>query len=145
MARVQHSIYRTLYTPPEGVEITVPYSFLGAPYGEEELDAAAMFVFIGADPYTAWLDGAIQLDDLGFVPTGPAALYTGADGKIASRFTIDSASLGTLRRLAEKRATDREMIETGLRDFFQQAGFDNQGELVLLTPKHDTNYNEEEL
>ncbi|MDR5700853.1 DegT/DnrJ/EryC1/StrS family aminotransferase [Agromyces aerolatus] len=39
MTRVQHSIYRTLYTPPEDVEVRVPYSFLGAPYGDEELDA----------------------------------------------------------------------------------------------------------
>ncbi|MDX1888795.1 FAD-dependent oxidoreductase [Mycolicibacterium sp. 050158] len=40
----------------------------------------ALFVFIGADPPTAWLDGAVQLDDYGFIPTGPAALYSGADG-----------------------------------------------------------------
>lgn len=39
MSRVTHSVYRTLYRPPEGVEIRVPYSFMGAPYGEEELDA----------------------------------------------------------------------------------------------------------
>ena len=46
----------------------------------QSIQTRALFVFIGADPYTAWLDGAIQLDDHGFVPTGPAALYTGADG-----------------------------------------------------------------
>jgi len=39
MGRVKHSIFRTLYTPPEEVEIKVPYSFLGAPYGDEELEA----------------------------------------------------------------------------------------------------------
>src|SRR4029077_11068158 len=40
----------------------------------------ALFVFIGADPNTAWLAGAIELDDRGFVPTGPAALYSDTDG-----------------------------------------------------------------
>ncbi|TFB56364.1 DegT/DnrJ/EryC1/StrS family aminotransferase [Cryobacterium tagatosivorans] len=39
MPRVQHSVFRTLYRPPEGVNVKVPYSFLGAPYGEEELNA----------------------------------------------------------------------------------------------------------
>ena len=39
MARVTHSIFRTLYVPPGGVNIRVPYSFMGAPYGAEELAA----------------------------------------------------------------------------------------------------------
>jgi thioredoxin reductase (NADPH) len=45
------------------------------------IQTRALFVFIGADPNTAWLAGAIQLDDRGFVPTGPTALYSGTDGK----------------------------------------------------------------
>jgi thioredoxin reductase (NADPH) len=40
----------------------------------------ALFVFIGADPNTSWLAGAIELDDHGYVPTGPAALYSDTDG-----------------------------------------------------------------
>jgi thioredoxin reductase (NADPH) len=40
----------------------------------------ALFVFIGADPPTGWLDGAVRLDGYGFIPTGPAARYAGADG-----------------------------------------------------------------
>jgi thioredoxin reductase (NADPH) len=44
------------------------------------IQTRALFVFIGADPHTSWLAGAIQLDDRGFVPTGPAALYSDADG-----------------------------------------------------------------
>src|SRR6476469_2785669 len=44
------------------------------------IQTRALFVFIGADPNTAWLAGAIELDDRGFVPTGPAALYSDADG-----------------------------------------------------------------
>ena len=44
------------------------------------IQTRALFLFIGADPNTAWLAGAIELDDRGFVPTGPAALYSDADG-----------------------------------------------------------------
>ncbi len=35
-----------------------------------ELDATALFVFIGADPRTAWLGGEVALDAKGFVLTG---------------------------------------------------------------------------
>ena len=42
------------------------------PSGEEEaLDAAAAFIFIGAQPGTAWLAGTVARDDRGFVLTGP--------------------------------------------------------------------------
>ena len=44
------------------------------------IQTRALFVFIGAEPHTAWLDGAIQLDDHGFVPTGSAALYSDSHG-----------------------------------------------------------------
>jgi thioredoxin reductase (NADPH) len=46
----------------------------------QSIQTRALFVFIGADPNTAWLAGTIQLDDRGFVPTGPAALYSDTDG-----------------------------------------------------------------
>jgi thioredoxin reductase (NADPH) len=36
------------------------------------LDIAAFFVFIGADAPTAWLQGALELDQHGFIRTGPA-------------------------------------------------------------------------
>ncbi len=36
----------------------------------------ALFVFIGADPNTAWLAGTIELDGHGYVTTGQAALYS---------------------------------------------------------------------
>ncbi|BBZ25863.1 thioredoxin reductase [Mycolicibacterium madagascariense] len=46
----------------------------------ESIQTRALFVFIGADPHTSWLADTIRLDDRGFVPTGPAALYSGASG-----------------------------------------------------------------
>lgn len=36
---VTHSVYRTLYLPPEGVDVKVPYSFMGSIYGDAEYDA----------------------------------------------------------------------------------------------------------
>ena len=51
--------------------------------GERHLiQTEALFVFIGAVPNTAWLAGTLELDDHGFIPTGPAALYSdGAEGR----------------------------------------------------------------
>jgi thioredoxin reductase (NADPH) len=44
---------------------------------EEQLPASAVFVFIGALPNTAWLDGVVARDDRGFVLAGPAVLAPG--------------------------------------------------------------------
>jgi thioredoxin reductase (NADPH) len=38
--------------------------------GRREEQARAVFVFIGAEPHTAWLGGQVALDDDGFVVTG---------------------------------------------------------------------------
>ena len=44
----------------------------GIARGEErELDAAAMFIFIGAKPRTEMVSGLVELDEKGFVLTGP--------------------------------------------------------------------------
>jgi thioredoxin reductase (NADPH) len=43
----------------------------GLPGGEErEIEAAAMFIFIGARPRTEWLSGLLELDETGYVRTG---------------------------------------------------------------------------
>ena len=42
--------------------------------GAEALDAQALFVFIGAEPYTDWLGDRVARDDRGFVLAGPDAL-----------------------------------------------------------------------
>src|SRR5687767_9732420 len=36
----------------------------------EELSASAMFIFIGAEPHTDWLEGVVARDEKGFVLTG---------------------------------------------------------------------------
>jgi thioredoxin reductase (NADPH) len=40
------------------------------PDGEMDLDLDAMFIFIGQQPRTAWLEGAVARDERGFVLTG---------------------------------------------------------------------------
>jgi thioredoxin reductase (NADPH) len=43
------------------------------PDGETEMALDAMFVFIGQQPRTSWLAGAVACDERGFVLTGPGA------------------------------------------------------------------------
>jgi thioredoxin reductase (NADPH) len=47
----------------------------------QEVPAAALFVFIGAEPRTDWLDGVIQRDTRGFIMTGPDLLDDGKKPK----------------------------------------------------------------
>lgn len=44
-------------------------------------DAAGMFVFIGAMPYTDWLSGVIERDARGFIPTGTDLIRDGLPPK----------------------------------------------------------------
>ena len=52
---------------------------LTGPEGPEELDVAALFVFIGQQPRTEWLEGTVLRDAGGFVLTGSSLLQ---DGKL---------------------------------------------------------------
>jgi thioredoxin reductase (NADPH) len=45
-------------------------SFVG-PDGPLDLDVTAVFIFIGQQPRTAWLDGVVSRDERGFILTGP--------------------------------------------------------------------------
>ncbi|MDX1883872.1 FAD-dependent oxidoreductase [Mycolicibacterium sp. 120270] len=60
------------------------------------IDTTALFVFIGATPNTAWLQGVITLDDHGFIATGSAALYS-ADGRAGLRIDQEPMMLETSR------------------------------------------------
>ena len=44
----------------------------------EEMPADALFVFIGAEPHSGWLAGRVELDERGYVPTGPALAASSA-------------------------------------------------------------------
>ncbi len=41
------------------------------PGGKKTIDAHWLFVFIGAEPGTGWLDGLVERDPRGYVLTGP--------------------------------------------------------------------------
>ncbi len=78
------------------------------------IETRALFVFIGADPNTSWLAGAVELDDRGFVLTGQAALYSDTDGNHAGTqrrpmmletsrpgvFAAGDVRLGSVKRVA---------------------------------------------
>ena len=55
-----------------------------------DLDARALFVFIGADPHTRWLQGVLALDRSGFILTGRDAPATGepAAGRLPLETTV---------------------------------------------------------
>ena len=57
-----------------------------------DLDARALFVFIGADPHTRWLQGVLALDRSGFILTGRDAPATGEPA--AGRLPLETTAPG---------------------------------------------------
>jgi thioredoxin reductase (NADPH) len=51
-----------------------------------KLSAAGLFVFIGAQPHTDWLEGVVERDDYGFIVTGNDLLR---DGKLPKGWKLD--------------------------------------------------------
>jgi thioredoxin reductase (NADPH) len=52
----------------------------------ETVPATSLFIFIGAEPYTSWLDGFVERDARGFILTGPDLLK---DGKRPRGWPLD--------------------------------------------------------
>jgi thioredoxin reductase (NADPH) len=52
----------------------------------EQLPASSLFIFIGAQPSTGWLENLIERDDRGFILSGPDLLR---DGKRPASWTLD--------------------------------------------------------
>jgi thioredoxin reductase (NADPH) len=69
-----------------------------SPEGEERVELAAVFIFIGQQPRTEWLEGFVLRDRGGFVLTGPELLQDGKPppGWTASRepFLLESSVPG---------------------------------------------------
>jgi thioredoxin reductase (NADPH) len=53
---------------------------------KEQLPASSLFIFIGAQPSTAWLGDLIERDERGFILSGPDLLR---DGKRPQSWTLD--------------------------------------------------------
>ena len=68
---------------------------------ERDMPLAALFTMIGAAPNTRWLEGVVELNDKGFVPTGPDV---GADSPYATGapgiFAVGDVRLGSVKRVA---------------------------------------------
>jgi thioredoxin reductase (NADPH) len=71
------------------------------PGGNVRLDAKALFIMIGAAPNTEWLSGLVELDDKGFVRTGPDA---GAESPYQTShpgiFAVGDVRAGSVKRVA---------------------------------------------
>jgi thioredoxin reductase (NADPH) len=73
-----------------------------------DLDARALFVFIGADPHTQWLPGVLALDRSGFILTGrdapatdePAAGRLPLETTIPGVFAAGDVRSGSIKRVA---------------------------------------------
>jgi thioredoxin reductase (NADPH) len=69
--------------------------------GRRRIAARALFIFIGAEPQTDWLDGELALDDGGYIATGAAAgahwpLETSREGV----FAVGDVRSGSVSRVA---------------------------------------------
>jgi thioredoxin reductase (NADPH) len=64
----------------------------------ERFDARALFVFIGADPCTAWLGGQLAIDEDGFIMTGQDLQLThldpSGDGRERAPFLMETSRPG---------------------------------------------------
>jgi thioredoxin reductase (NADPH) len=73
---------------------------------DETIEAAGLFVLIGSEPHTAWLDGVVQRDQAGFLLTGPDVRPDG-DGPVAPLetsvpgvYAIGDVRHGSIKRVA---------------------------------------------
>ncbi|MEM8787186.1 MAG: FAD-dependent oxidoreductase [Pseudomonadota bacterium] len=68
---------------------------------ERRIETRALFIMIGAVPYTDWLDGTLELDEKGFVKTGVAA---GQENLFATTlpgvFAVGDIRAGSVKRVA---------------------------------------------
>src|SRR5690606_22854483 len=52
----------------------------------KRVPASALFIFIGAQPHTDWLEGVVERDEKGFILSGPDLIR---DGKRPKGWTLD--------------------------------------------------------
>jgi thioredoxin reductase (NADPH) len=80
LAAIENVHVHTCTTVAEahGTDHLEQVTLLDAKTGERSTyEASHLFVFIGGEPRTHWLDGVLVRDDRGFIPTGPGLLDDG--------------------------------------------------------------------
>lgn len=71
------------------------------PNGNVRIDAGALFIMIGAAPNTEWLSGLVELDDKGFVKTGPdAGVASPYETTHPGIFAVGDVRSGSVKRVA---------------------------------------------
>lgn len=82
-----HVEYRSRVTEVQGEDRLQSISIACDATGETQtVPASALFIFIGAEPRTAWLDGVIERDSRGFILTGPDLMH---DNKRAKGWSLE--------------------------------------------------------
>ena len=110
-----HVEYRTRVVEAHGELRLEAVSIVCDRTGEvSRVPANALFIFIGAEPRTAWLDGVIDRDERGFILTGPDLLRSGKRPKgwtierdpslletsIPGVFAVGDVRYGSVKRVA---------------------------------------------
>jgi thioredoxin reductase (NADPH) len=71
------------------------------PDGRKRIEAAALFIMIGAAPNTGWLSGLVELDDKGFVITGPeAGVESPYETSHPGIYAVGDVRAGSVKRVA---------------------------------------------
>lgn len=80
----------------------------------QTVPATSLFIFIGAEPRTEWLDGIIERDERGFILTGPDLQHNGQrikgwnlerdpfllETNIPGVFAVGDVRSGSIKRVA---------------------------------------------
>jgi thioredoxin reductase (NADPH) len=85
---------------------------------EESVEAAAVFVLIGASPHTSWMPGEIARDEWGSVLTAPGGFATSLPGV----FAVGDVRQGSIKRVASaagEGAVSVHLVHQYLRDLEQ--------------------------
>jgi thioredoxin reductase (NADPH) len=103
------------------------------PTGEVRLGARALFIMIGAAPNTGWLSGLVELDDKGFVRTGPDA---GAESPYETShpgiYAVGDVRSGSVKRVASS-VGEGSVVVSAIWSFLEAARLAARSELPAPT------------
>jgi thioredoxin reductase (NADPH) len=84
-------------------ELSLEGATLEGPNGRHEITTSAIFAMIGASPCTEWLQGAVALDDKGFVLTGSSPDHPNAtpfETSLPGVFAVGDVRANSVKRVA---------------------------------------------